>query len=256
MAPVGIAASPDITRYPHPVIAREGWFFIALAVSLSVVATGLGAGAWAIPLWLISAFVIQFFRDPSRLPPPDLEAIASPADGRIVYVGPAEDPISGVKSLKISVFMNVFNVHSNRAPIAGRIFNVVYAPGKFLNAALDKASIDNERNALVIVDDHGRSLTCVQIAGLVARRILCYVQEGDRVQRGARYGFIRFGSRVDVYLPVGSQALVSVGDMVLAHTTALAHWPTPAVHIDPVASEEGDGQFEGQDRGLSEGAAS
>jgi phosphatidylserine decarboxylase len=256
MAPVGIAASPDITRYPHPVIAREGWFFIALAVSLAVVATGLGAGAWAVPLWVISAFVIQFFRDPSRLPPPDLEAISSPADGRIVYVGPAEDPISGVKSLKISVFMNVFNVHSNRAPIAGRIFNVVYSPGKFLNAALDKASIDNERNALVIVDDQGRSLTCVQIAGLIARRILCYVQEGDRVQRGARYGFIRFGSRVDVYLPVGSQALVSVGDMVLAHTTALAHWPKPAVQIDPVASDDSDGPAERGDRGLTEGAAS
>lgn len=237
MAPVGIAASPDISRYPHPVIAREGWFFIALSVSLSVVATGLGAGPWAIPLWIVSAFVVQFFRDPSRIPPPDLNAIASPADGRIVYVGPAEDPISGVKTLKISVFMNVFNVHSNRAPIAGRIFNVVYSPGKFLNAALDKASLDNERNALVIVDDAGRSLTCVQIAGLVARRILCYVEEGDRVQRGARYGFIRFGSRVDLYLPLGSQPMVAVGDMVLAHSTALAQWPNPAVQVDPVEAD-------------------
>lgn len=228
-----MTGSPDITRYPHPFIAREGWFFVALSVSAAVIATGLGAGPWAIPLWLIAVFVVQFFRDPSRLPPPDLEAIASPADGRVVYVGPAEDPISRVKSLKISVFMNVFNVHSNRAPIAGRVFNVEYAPGKFVNAALDKASIDNERNALVIVDDAGRSLTCVQIAGLIARRILCYVEEGDRVQRGARYGFIRFGSRVDVYLPLGSRALVSVGDVVMAHSTAVAHWPDPAIQIDP-----------------------
>jgi len=232
-----MTGSPDITRYPHPFIAREGWFFVALTASASVIATGLGAGPWAIPLWIITLFVVQFFRDPSRLPPPDLEAIASPADGRVVYVGPAEDPISRVKSLKISVFMNVFNVHSNRAPIAGRVFNVLYTPGRFFNAALDKASVDNERNALVIVDDAGRSLTCVQIAGLIARRILCYVEEGDRVQRGARYGFIRFGSRVDVYLPLGSRALVSVGDVVMAHSTAIAHWPDPAIQIDPVESD-------------------
>jgi phosphatidylserine decarboxylase len=232
-----MTGSPDITRYPHPFIAREGWFFVALTASAAVIATGLGAGPWAIPLWIITLFVVQFFRDPSRLPPPDLEAIASPADGRVVYVGPAEDPISRVKSLKISVFMNVFNVHSNRAPIAGRVFNVVYSPGKFFNAALDKASVDNERNALVIVDDAGRSLTCVQIAGLIARRILCYAEEGDRVQRGARYGFIRFGSRVDVYLPLGSRALVSVGDVVMAHSTAIAHWPDPAIQIDSAESD-------------------
>jgi phosphatidylserine decarboxylase len=232
-----MTGSPDVTRYPHPFIAREGWFFVALTVSAAVIATGLGAGPSAIPLWLIALFVLQFFRDPPRLPPPDLEAIACPADGRVVFVGPAEDPISRVKSLKISVFMNVFNVHSNRAPIAGRVFNVVYSPGKFFNAALDKASVDNERNALVIVDDAGRSLTCVQIAGLIARRILCYVEEGDRVQRGARYGFIRFGSRVDVYLPLGSRALVSVGDVVMAHSTAIAHWPDPSIQIGPAESD-------------------
>ncbi|MEY3668710.1 MAG: phosphatidylserine decarboxylase [Burkholderiaceae bacterium] len=246
-----MTGSPDISRYPHPFIAREGWFFVALAVSAAVIATGLGAGPWAIPLWLIAVFVVQFFRDPSRLPPPDLEAIASPADGRVVYVGPAEDPISRVKSLKISVFMNVFNVHSNRAPIAGRVFNVVYSPGKFFNAALDKASVDNERNALVIVDDAGRSLTCVQIAGLIARRILCYVEEGDRVQRGARYGFIRFGSRVDVYLPMGSRALVSVDDVVMAHSTAIAHWPDPAIQIEAVEADTNTTPNMGQPEGAA-----
>ena len=246
-----MTGSPDITRYPHPFIAREGWFFVALTASASVIATGLGAGPWAIPLWIITLFVVQFFRDPSRLPPPDLEAIASPADGRVVYVGPAEDPISRVKSLKISVFMNVFNVHSNRAPIAGRVFNVLYTPGRFFNAALDKASVDNERNALVIVDDAGRSLTCVQIAGLIARRILCYVEEGDRVQRGARYGFIRFGSRVDVYLPLGSRALVSVGDVVMAHSTAIAHWPDPAIQIDPAESDATGASNIGQPEGAA-----
>jgi phosphatidylserine decarboxylase len=248
-----MASSPDITRYPHPFIAREGWFFVALSVSAAVIATGLGAGPWAIPLWLIAVFVVQFFRDPSRIPPTDLEAIASPADGRVVYVGPAEDPFSRVKSLKISVFMNVFNVHSNRAPIAGRIFNVAYSPGRFVNAALDKASVDNERNALIIVDDSGRSLTCVQIAGLIARRILCYVEEGDRVQRGARYGFIRFGSRVDLYLPVGSRALVAVGDIVMAHSTPLAHWPDPSVQVPSVDPEDGAGPPAAM--GFTDGAA-
>jgi phosphatidylserine decarboxylase len=139
-------------------------------------------------------------------------------------VGKATDPITGQESLKISVFMNVFNVHSNRAPIQGRVMDVQYFPGAFFNAAIDKASEQNERSAMVIEDPQGRRLTCIQIAGLVARRILCYVKPGDSLLRGARYGFIRFGSRVDVYCPPGTQALVSVGDKVYAHSTALARW--------------------------------
>jgi phosphatidylserine decarboxylase len=128
-------------------------------------------------------------------------------------------------ALKISVFMNVFNVHSNRAPIAGQVKHVQYFPGRFLNAALDKASLENERNLIVLVDPKGRRLTCVQVAGLVARRILCYVEEGDQLGRGARYGFIRFGSRVDLFLPEGSRSEVAVGDKVSAHRSVLAQWP-------------------------------
>jgi len=217
-------AADDVRLYPHPIIAREGWPFVGLTVGLAFVATWLDWTVIAVLLWLVAVFVIQFFRDPARTPPVGEGLITSPADGRIVVVGKATDPISGQESLKISVFMNVFNVHSNRAPIQGRVMDVQYFPGAFFNAAIDKASEQNERSAMVIEDPQGRRLTCIQIAGLVARRILCYVKPGDSLLRGARYGFIRFGSRVDVYCPPGTQALVSVGDKVYAHSTALARW--------------------------------
>ncbi|MFM8677935.1 MAG: phosphatidylserine decarboxylase [Burkholderiaceae bacterium] len=217
-------AADDVRLYPHPIIAREGWPFVGLTVGLAFVATWLDWTMIAVLLWLVAVFVIQFFRDPARTPPVGEGLITSPADGRIVVVGKATDPITGQESLKISVFMNVFNVHSNRAPIQGRVMDVQYFPGAFFYAAIDKASEQNERSAMVIEDPQGRRLTCIQIAGLVARRILCYVKPGDSLLRGARYGFIRFGSRVDVYCPPGTQALVSVGDKVYAHSTALARW--------------------------------
>jgi phosphatidylserine decarboxylase len=214
----------DISGYPHPLIAREGWLFVGLTLGGAVLATLLDGEFLAVILWLAALFVIQFFRDPARIPPLGEGLITSPADGRIVVVGKAADPISGLDSLKISVFMNVFNVHSNRAPILGRVIDVQYVPGAFLNASVDKASEHNERCALVLEAPDGRRLTCVQIAGLVARRILCYARPGDTLRRGARYGFIRFGSRVDVYCPLSAQALVSVGDKVSAHSTPLARW--------------------------------
>ena len=217
-------AADDVRLYPHPIIAREGWPFVGLTVGLALVATWLDWTVIAVLLWLVAVFVIQFFRDPARTPPVGEGLITSPADGRIVVVGKAADPMTGQEFLKISVFMNVFNVHSNRAPIQGRVMDVQYFPGAFFNAAIDKASEQNERSAMVIEDPQGRRLTCIQIAGLVARRILCYVKPGDSLLRGARYGFIRFGSRVDVYCPPGTQALVSVGDKVYAHSTALARW--------------------------------
>ena len=217
-------AADDVRLYPHPIIAREGWPFVGLTVGLALVATWLDWTVIAVLLWLVAVFVIQFFRDPARTPPVGEGLITSPADGRIIVVGKAIDPITGQDSLKISVFMNVFNVHSNRAPIQGRVMDVQYFPGAFFNAAIDKASEQNERSAMVIEDPQGRRLTCIQIAGLVARRILSYVKPGDSLLRGARYGFIRFGSRVDVYCPPGTQALVSVGDKVYAHSTALARW--------------------------------
>ena len=208
--------------YPHPIIAREGWPFVAFVFFIALTAT-VGFGFWfAVPFWLIAIFVTQFFRDPPRELPRDPNAIVSPADGRVVFVGRAHDPFLHRDALKISVFMNVFNVHSNRSPVDGVIQNVWYYPGKFFNADLDKASEENERNALWIKTHAGMDVTCVQIAGLVARRILCYVGKGDQLSRGQRYGFIRFGSRVDLYLPLDAYIKISIGDKVYATSTVLA----------------------------------
>lgn len=210
-------------HYPHPIIAREGWPFLAAAFALAFFVT-LFSVAWSIPLWIIALFILQFFRDPARTVPQQANAVISPADGRIVVVEKARDPYADREALKISVFMNVFNVHSNRAPVDGLIERVEYFPGKFVNADLDKASIENERNALVIKAGNGETVTCVQVAGLIARRILCYVKPGDGLNKGQRYGFIRFGSRVDVYLPVSATPKVTVGDKVSATETILAEF--------------------------------
>ena len=215
----------DVQNYPHPFFAREGWPFIAISliVFLALLMLGLFFGAFL--ALILSIFTFQFFRDPKRSGPNDGSVITSPADGRVIFIGKSLDPLQKTEALKISVFMNVFNVHSNRSPIEGTIKSVDYQAGDFFNADLDKASEQNERNSVLFVDKNGRRLTCIQIAGLVARRICCYVSPGDTVQRGARFGFIRFGSRVDVYLPVNARPLVTVGDKILAHSSAIANWP-------------------------------
>jgi phosphatidylserine decarboxylase len=215
-------------RYPHPLIAREGWPFLAIAFALSLgINFSLGL-AWALPFWLATVFILQFFRDPPRAIPDDPQAVLSPADGRIVAVEKARDPYVGREALKISVFMNVFNVHSNRSPVDGAVRQRWYHAGTFLNAALDKASLENERNALWLRTKDGQDVTCVQIAGLIARRILCYVDQGAELQRGQRYGFIRFGSRVDVYLPPEAEARAALGDKVYATESILARLKTHA----------------------------
>jgi phosphatidylserine decarboxylase len=211
--------------YPHPLIAREGWPFLAGSV-LAAAAVGAIAGwAWSLPLWLGALFVLQFFRDPPRSVPDDPRALVSPADGRVVAVGRARDPWLERDALKVSVFMNVFNVHSNRSPVDGEVRQRWYHAGSFVNAALDKASLENERNALWFRTSSGQDVTCVQIAGLVARRILCYVEAGAALTRGQRYGFIRFGSRVDVYLPLDAEVKVAIGDRVSAAESVLAMLP-------------------------------
>jgi len=211
--------------YPHPIIAREGWPFLAIAGVVALALTLAQFWILAALAWLGSLFVLQFFRDPARTVPAQANAVLSPADGRIVKVGPARDPFLDRDALKISVFMNVFNVHSNRSPVDGDVVAAWYHAGSFLNAALDKASLENERNALHLRTRDGRDVTCVQIAGLIARRILCYVKPGDPLARGQRYGFIRFGSRVDVYLPPAATPRVAVGDAVHATETILAELP-------------------------------
>lgn len=208
----------------HPILAREGWGHIAIAGLASLAAMWFGSWWLVLLTLLVLVFVLQFFRDPGRKVPVDSNHVLSPADGKIVFLGPERDPYLDRDSFKISVFMNVFSVHSNRSPISGDIKDRWYHPGKFINAALDKSSTENERNALWLSDHKGRDVVSVQVAGLIARRILCYVDKGDRVSQGQRYGFIRFGSRVDVYLPVDFQPDASLGDWVTAGVTKLGHY--------------------------------
>ncbi len=209
-------------KYPHPLIAREGWPFVAIVAVVLVVL--LAAGLW-LPAALAAGaliFVVQFFRDPPRAVPQQANAVLAPADGRVVKVERARDPYLDRDALKISIFMNVFNVHSNRIPVAGEVRQVWYKRGSFVNAELDKASAENERNAVWIRTNGGQDVVCVQIAGLIARRILCYIAQGDRVERGQRYGFIRFGSRLDVYVPPDSRPRATVGERVAATSSIIA----------------------------------
>jgi len=214
-------------RYPHPLIAREGWLFVGIALVISL-ATGFMLGWWwSVPFWLAAIFVLQFFRDPPRNIPDDPRAVLSAADGRVVEVSRAQDPYVKREALKVSVFMNVFNVHSNRSPVDGVVKERWYFPGAFVNAALDKASLENERNALWLRTRDGQDVTCVQVAGLIARRILCYVDAGAELERGQRFGFIRFGSRVDHYLPLDAEVKAAIGDKVYAAESVLAWLTTP-----------------------------
>lgn len=210
-----------MSTYPHPLIAREGWPFLGVSLLVSLAVTGF-AGWWSAPFWLLTLFILQFFRDPPRRVPDDPSLVTAPADGRVIIVGRAQDPYLKREALKVSVFMNVFNVHSNRSPVDGEVRSRWYHAGAFINAALSKASVENERNAIWLKTADGADITCVQVAGLIARRILCYVGPGDALKRGQRYGFIRFGSRVDVYLPTDATPKVALGDKTRAGETVLA----------------------------------
>lgn len=209
-------------HYPHPILAREGWTFIAISVILTLFIYYISDIWITLPFLLITIFVVQFFRDPKREIPSDANLVLSPADGKIICIEETDDMYQNIKALKISIFMNVFNVHSNRSPIDGEVINLQYHAGKFVNADFDKASTENERNAMIMRASNGVKITVVQVAGLIARRILCYTQVGNVLNRGERYGFIRFGSRVDVYLPIGTIPLVTIGQKVKATETVLA----------------------------------
>jgi phosphatidylserine decarboxylase len=205
-------------------IHREGYPFIAAFVAATLV---LGLFSYTL-FWIgliLTAWCVYFFRDPPRVTPLDDRLVVSPADGTVSSVGPAVPPkelgLGGDELLRISVFMNVFACHVNRAPVRGRIARIEYRPGKFMNAELDKASAENERNGLVIESPHG-PVAAVQIAGLVARRIVCWAEAGGTIGVGERIGLIRFGSRVDVYLPAGATPRVAVGQTAIAGETVLA----------------------------------
>ena len=206
-------------------VHREGYRFIAafavVTVLLFLVSDVLGAIGLVLTVWCV-----YFFRDPPRVTPTRAGLVVSPADGVVSAIAPAVPPaelgLGAEPRTRISVFMNVFDCHVNRAPVAGRVARVAYHPGRFLTASLDKASDENERNAVWIELDDGRALAVVQIAGLVARRIVCFTAKDARLRTGERFGLIRFGSRLDVYLPDGVAPLVAVGQTMISGETVLA----------------------------------
>lgn len=207
-------------------VHREGWPFIA-AFAVGAIVIGW---LWEPLFYLgvaLTAWCAYFFRDPERITPVDDDLVISPADGKVSAVGPSVPPqelgLGDSEMTRISIFMNVFSVHINRAPARGNVIAVAYRPGKFLNADLDKASTENERNGLVIESPHGE-MGVVQVAGLVARRILCWVKENDEVATGQRFGLIRFGSRVDIYLPQGAVPRVALGQTAVAGETIIADY--------------------------------
>jgi phosphatidylserine decarboxylase len=228
-------------------VAREGWVIVAIFV---VVATGAtwGAVAWLGSWgWIVGGvgaalcvWCVWFFRDPVRSVPADPNAVICPADGVVCLVGagapPAELGLGSTGAMtRVCVFMNVFNVHVNRAPVAGKVVRVAHQKGRFFNAAYDKASEENERCSLVLERGDGTTVVAVQIAGLVARRIICRAKEGDQLGAGERYGLIRFGSRVDVYLPKGSDVLARVGEKVVAGETILARLASAEGRVERAA---------------------
>lgn len=210
---------PGQTAFP---VAKAGYPFIFAAAFATAVFALLGLVTPALLGLFATLCICGFFRDPDRVVPNVEEGVVSPADGKVVFVGPVEEnPYLDGRALKISVFMSVFNVHVNRIPFSGKIQDLAYHPGKFLSANLDKASDDNERNAVILETDRGARICFVQIAGLIARRIICHVKPGDTVRKGQRFGLICFGSRLDVYLPEGTSLLVKKGDKVQAGSSLL-----------------------------------
>ncbi|MBF0348444.1 MAG: phosphatidylserine decarboxylase family protein [Magnetococcales bacterium] len=205
-------------------VAREGWpFILGFAVVAGLASMILPNLACMLPFWLLTVWCVWFFRDPERVTPTEPGIWVAPADGRVVAIEEvAQAPLGLGPARKCSIFMNVFSVHVNRVPMTGRIEALAYHPGRFLNAELDKASVENERMELLMKGEHGIAVVFVQVAGLVARRIVCRVRQGDRLERGERFGLIRFGSRVDLYLPREAQILLALGDRTRAGETVMA----------------------------------
>jgi phosphatidylserine decarboxylase len=203
-------------------LSLEGLPFIFLTTVATLTFALLDCWFMATLLLVALFFVLNFFRDPERVVPQEPGVAVSPADGKVIKVETMPDPMTGEDRTTVCVFMNIFNVHVNRMPVEGRISRISYFGGKFINASFDKASTDNERNAVQVEDLDGNSWTVVQIAGLIARRIICWSEEGDSLRRGQRFGLIKFGSRVDLYLPAGYEPSVRIGEKVFAGQSILA----------------------------------
>lgn len=210
-----------MARMIHP----DGWLFVGIFALVTLVFMSLSDILGWVGI-ILTGWCVYFFRMPPRVPPVHADWIASPADGKVVLMEQVSPPeglgMAGEKVWRVSIFLNVFDVHVNYIPFNGTIKNVMYHPGQFLNASLDKASELNERNTLLIELESGVQMAVVQIAGLIARRIRCDVKAGDAVKRGDVFGLIRFGSRVDIYLPEGVEPLVSIGQRMIASETLIA----------------------------------
>jgi len=205
-------------------VARSGYPLIFSAAFVTAVFALLELTVLALIGLFVTFFIAYFFRDPDRLIPNEDGCIVSPADGKVIAVGPVRgSPFDDRLCLKISVFMSIVSVHINRIPYDGTITNIDYNPGEFLPANLDKASKKNEQNAVLLETENGKQIVFVQIAGLIARRIICRVQPGDRVSRGQRYGMICFGSRLDIYLPDDVEPNIAIGDHVKAGNSILGY---------------------------------
>lgn len=209
-------------RKATPGFTPEGLPTLGIISLAAIVFAIIGCWPGAAVFLLLAWFTIHFFRDPERVVPTTPDLGVSPADGKVIRIEQRPDPFSGEPRKCVSIFMNVFSVHVNRSPVAGTVKGIAYHPGRYLNAAVDKASTDNERCAYHIEDESGAGWTMVQIAGLIARRIVCRVDEGDQLKRGERFGMIKFGSRVDVYLPENYSPAVTIGTRVFAGQTILA----------------------------------
>lgn len=217
-------------RNTNTPIAVEGYPFVAGAAVITVV---LAVLSWKFPVFLplavlfvvLSLFVVFFFRNPERITPADEKTVIAPADGVVIYQGVAREDHLGEEMTKISIFMSVFNVHINRVPITGTVLDTFYTKGKFLDVRNERATFENEQAGLVIETANGKRMVVVQVAGLIARRIVCYAKKGDQLVRGRRYGLIRFGSRLDVYLPRDTALNVKIGDKTVAGETVLGNLP-------------------------------
>ncbi len=219
-------------RNQHTPIAAEGFPFIALAAVLTAVAAFLywrTCSGWLLALacflLLLTGFIVFFFRNPERSGTTDERAVLAPADGVIVYLGDAIEEHLGQEMSKVSIFMSVFNVHVNRVPLTGRVVDTFYVSGKFLDVRHERATFENERLGIVLEAARGVKIVVVQVAGLIARRIVCYAKKGDSLNRGERYGLIRFGSRLDVYLPKGTEITVAMGEKTRCGETVLGILP-------------------------------
>lgn len=210
-------------RNEHTPFAVEGYPFMAGAGFITVVFALLSWKFLAVIALLLTVFIAFFFRNPQRHVPEDENAVVAPADGVVIYQGPALENHLNAEMTKISIFMSVFNVHVNRSPISGRVVDTFYHHGKFLDVRNERATFENERSGLVMESPQGVRIVVVQVAGLIARRIVCYLRKGDSAVQGERYGLIRFGSRLDVYLPRNADVRVAVGEKTVAGETILGY---------------------------------